>query len=238
MTKPPAADVPIRSAEELTRRWTALLDPPVFGARSLWLTWLRGDGLLLPVVVPVDDIPGVPDAALLGACCRCTTGSHRATWTARVTWRWRCAGPVGPRSPRTTTAGPRRSPRCSTTQIDGTWSLHLAAAGRGRAPGGPAGMSSRVAPCSSSDARKRIRSDRTGATHHRRVVSRAGCRSALATLPPSDARHVAQTFIEAGYDEDWRRHGTCVRVDPHADRRLHRASPRRRRVLTRTRRPS
>jgi hypothetical protein len=60
MTKPPLADVPVRSAAELTQRWTTLLHPPVFGARSLWLMWLDASGRMLPVVVPIDDIPVVP----------------------------------------------------------------------------------------------------------------------------------------------------------------------------------
>jgi hypothetical protein len=38
---PPRADVPIRSADELTQRWAELLEPPIFGARSLWLSWLE-----------------------------------------------------------------------------------------------------------------------------------------------------------------------------------------------------
>lgn len=61
----PLADVPIRSADELTGRWMTLLDPPVFGARSLWLSWFGSDGRMLPVVVPVDDIPLVPEPASL-----------------------------------------------------------------------------------------------------------------------------------------------------------------------------
>ena len=60
MTTPPLAQVPVRSSVELTRRWAALLDPPVFAARSLWLLWLTGDGRSLPLVVPVDDLPAVP----------------------------------------------------------------------------------------------------------------------------------------------------------------------------------
>jgi hypothetical protein len=64
-TTPPLADVPIRSADDLTRRWTALLNPPVFSARSLWLSWLGADGCMLPVVVPVDDLPLVPEPALV-----------------------------------------------------------------------------------------------------------------------------------------------------------------------------
>ena len=65
MTTPPLAQVPVRSAAELTRRWAALLDPPVFAARSLWLLWLTGDGRSLPLVVPVDDLPAVPDRLTL-----------------------------------------------------------------------------------------------------------------------------------------------------------------------------
>jgi hypothetical protein len=65
MTKPPLADVPIRSDDDLTARWTALLDPPVFGARSLWLAWIEADGLMLPIIVPVDEIPLVPDPEML-----------------------------------------------------------------------------------------------------------------------------------------------------------------------------
>jgi hypothetical protein len=38
-----------------------LLDPPRFGARSLWLTWFDGDGTQHPLVVPVDDIPLSPE---------------------------------------------------------------------------------------------------------------------------------------------------------------------------------
>jgi hypothetical protein len=64
-TTPPLADVPIRSADELTQRWTVLLDPPIFGARSLVLTWLDAEGRMLPILMPIDDIPRNPDAELL-----------------------------------------------------------------------------------------------------------------------------------------------------------------------------
>ena len=64
MTTPPLADVPIRSAEELTNHWAAVL-PPTSGASSLWLMWLRDDGLPLPALFPVADLPRVPDNAML-----------------------------------------------------------------------------------------------------------------------------------------------------------------------------
>ena len=61
MTTPALARIPVRSAADLTARWRALLEPPVFGARSLWLAWFDGGGRQSPVVVPVDDIPESPD---------------------------------------------------------------------------------------------------------------------------------------------------------------------------------
>jgi hypothetical protein len=64
MTKPPLADVPVTSSADLLQRWRMLLDPPVFGIRSLWLTWLD-DGFMLPVVIPVDGIPPRPDRQVL-----------------------------------------------------------------------------------------------------------------------------------------------------------------------------
>jgi hypothetical protein len=63
MTKPPLADVPVRSAEELTRRWKRLPDPPVFSARSPRPVRLD-DGLMLPVVILVNAVPTVPDRPL------------------------------------------------------------------------------------------------------------------------------------------------------------------------------
>ena len=74
MTTPPLADVPIRSDEDLTARWAGMLEPPVFGARSLWLTWIDDEGLMLPVVLPVDDIPPVPDSEMLEGLRRLHVG--------------------------------------------------------------------------------------------------------------------------------------------------------------------
>ena len=60
MTTTPLAQLPVRSATDLTRRWHTVLAPPVFGARSLWLAWFDTAGLMLPVVMPVDDLPRRP----------------------------------------------------------------------------------------------------------------------------------------------------------------------------------
>ena len=65
MTTPELARVPVRSPLALTRRWVALLAPPIFGARSLWLTWLDDSGLMLPLVIPIDAVPLMPDGSVL-----------------------------------------------------------------------------------------------------------------------------------------------------------------------------
>src|SRR4051812_29309531 len=130
MTTPPLAAVPIRSAEEPTERWAAMLEPPVFGARSLWLMWLDHEGLALPEVLPVADVPPVPEAGMLGglhqrllgiARDRLSSGGHLAMALCR---------PGRPHATKYDDAwaeGFREA-------LDGlplaqTWSLHLAAGG-------------------------------------------------------------------------------------------------------------
>ena len=129
-TTPPLPSVPVRSAEELTERWASLLDPPVFGARSLWLSWIGDDGLMLPVVVPIDDLPELPDAALLMGLRQVHDGvtddhldgeGHLAMALCR------------PGQPEITASDDEWAEEFRAMfddgQIDGTWSLHLAAGG-------------------------------------------------------------------------------------------------------------
>ena len=130
MTKPPLADVPIRTAADLTERWTTVLAPPVFGARSLWLMWLGADGRMLPIVVPVDDIPLVPDAGMLHGLLQL----HDAVTAEHLGGEGHLAMALcRPGRPAITEddgewAEALRD-RLDDGQIDGTWSLHLAAAG-------------------------------------------------------------------------------------------------------------
>ena len=127
MTKPPLADVPVRSAEDLTRRWTLLLDPPVFSARSLWLTFFD-DGLMSPVVIPVDDVPAVPDRPLLAnvvAVCETIVGSHVASTPHVAMALCRPGRPVVT----TDDEAWERALREAFEPTGGTWSLHLAAGG-------------------------------------------------------------------------------------------------------------
>ena len=130
MTKPPLADVPVRSAAELTDRWAALLDPPIFGARSLWLMWLNDDGRALPVIIPVDDMPRVPDHAMLAGLLSVHEaisdehlggGGHLAMALCR---------PGRPEITEDDDCWLEALSEVLDDRIDGSWSLHLAAAGR------------------------------------------------------------------------------------------------------------
>jgi hypothetical protein len=64
MTTPALSEVPVRSALALTRRWVALLQPPTFRTRSLWLAWFDAEGRQSPVLMPVDDLPVTPDPSM------------------------------------------------------------------------------------------------------------------------------------------------------------------------------
>jgi hypothetical protein len=130
MTKPPLADVPIRSADELTHRWATLLDPPIFGARSLWLMWLGTDGLMLPIVVPVDDVPHRFDGRLTSGLLHlhdAVTEEHLAG-AGHLAMALCRPGGAAPTDDDLEWAEDLRLH--VEDQIDGTWSLHLAAGDR------------------------------------------------------------------------------------------------------------
>src|SRR3954470_13263560 len=126
MTTTPLPTTPVRSAAELTRRWAGLLDPPVFAARSLWLAWMGPDGAMLPLLLPVDDLPDAPEPRLVAGlrtmhdAVAGTNGLHLALALCRpgppdvdahdVAWSEALRTGLGERG-------------------HGTWSLHLAASG-------------------------------------------------------------------------------------------------------------
>ncbi|MGY1753832.1 hypothetical protein [Blastococcus sp. SYSU D01042] len=67
MSTRPHPTVPVTSDAELTERWRALLQldgPP--SRRTLFLAWLRRDGSMVPLLMPVDDVPLEPDREALG----------------------------------------------------------------------------------------------------------------------------------------------------------------------------
>ena len=128
MTKPPLADVPIRSADALTRRWATVPDPPVFGARSLWLTWLDTSGLILPLVIPIDDVPPVPEEfALRGLLQMHETIAEQRDVAHLALALCRPGEAIATEDDETWAAFLRDGLDDS---IDETWSLHLAAGGR------------------------------------------------------------------------------------------------------------
>ena len=67
MTTPPLPTVPLTTDAELTERWKGLL---TLGSqpsrRSLFLTWLRPDGTMVPLCVPVEDLDAEPDRLAIG----------------------------------------------------------------------------------------------------------------------------------------------------------------------------
>lgn len=56
---------PVRTDEDVRRRWRSLLGDGGFGRTSLWIVWYDAAGRQLPVVVPIDDLPARPDPTML-----------------------------------------------------------------------------------------------------------------------------------------------------------------------------
>jgi hypothetical protein len=125
---PEMIHIPVRTPAELTQRWADLLEPPVFGRRSLWLAWVGANGVMPPILAPVDDVPATPDQPLLEGVLglhdtvveQVGDGAHLALALSR------------PGSPRPTADDERWADALRSTltgTIAETWSLHLAAGG-------------------------------------------------------------------------------------------------------------
>ena len=127
---PALADVPISSADELTNRWIVLLNPPVFGVRSLWLSWLGSDGRMLPIVIPIDDIPLVPEPAMLMGLRQMHDTVLEEHLDGNGHLAMSLCRPGGPRvrGDDELWIDALRS-MLDDGQIDGSWSLHLGAGG-------------------------------------------------------------------------------------------------------------
>lgn len=130
MTTSSLADVPIRSAAELTERWRIVLAPPVFGARSLWLIWLDADGRMLPVVIPVDDVDRRPDRALVAGLLELDRGVVEGFLDGTAHLALALCRPGGPEVTADDAAWASELPVELGAELSGTWSLHLAAGGR------------------------------------------------------------------------------------------------------------
>jgi hypothetical protein len=60
---------PLSTDQDIIHRVDRLLDQDSRRHRSLWLLFLSGDGVQLPVMVPIDDAPAQPDSLLAGNLC-------------------------------------------------------------------------------------------------------------------------------------------------------------------------
>lgn len=68
MTTRPHPDIPVTNHAQLTERWRGLLHldgPP--SQRRLFLAWLRDDGTMVPLLIPVEELPLEPDRVVIGA---------------------------------------------------------------------------------------------------------------------------------------------------------------------------
>ncbi len=130
VTTPSLTDAPIRSSLALTRRWVEVLRPPVFGRRSLWLTWLDADGRQPPLVVPVDDVPVRPDRRVLAGLLDVhrQVADHLGDADAHLAMA--LCRPGEPVAAGDDTAWAAALHELLDDALDGTWSLHLAAGGR------------------------------------------------------------------------------------------------------------
>lgn len=72
-TAGPAPDsdlaAPLHTNEDVLRRVDLLLDEDARRLRSVVLLFLDRDGVQLPVVVPIDDVPERPDPLVVGNLC-------------------------------------------------------------------------------------------------------------------------------------------------------------------------
>jgi hypothetical protein len=130
VTTPTLADVPVRSSLALTRRWTALLQPPTSAGRSLWLTWLGPDGRQSPVLLPVDDVPAVPDRRLLSGLLDLHAEVAPHLGGDDVHLAMALSRPGEPVQTEHDAAWACALHDVLDDALDATWSLHLAAGGR------------------------------------------------------------------------------------------------------------
>lgn len=65
MTIKPIHEKFVRTPTELTQVWRELMGPEGFDKRSIWHIFFEDDGRMLPLVIPIDDIPAEPDEVVL-----------------------------------------------------------------------------------------------------------------------------------------------------------------------------
>jgi hypothetical protein len=100
----------------------------VFGARSLWLTWLDTSGLMLPLVIPIDDVPPLPEEFALRGLLQMHETVAEQRDIAHVALALCRPGEAVPTEDDEAWAAFLHDGLDDS--IDETWSLHLAAGGR------------------------------------------------------------------------------------------------------------
>ena len=107
-----------------------VLDPPIFGARSLWLAWIGDDGQMLPIVVPIDDLPPLPDEGLTAGLLQVHAGVVAEHLGGEGHLSLALCRPGRPQASADDERWAARLHGDLDDQLEGTWSLHLAAGGR------------------------------------------------------------------------------------------------------------
>ena len=125
----PLCHLPVHSAAELTRRWHSVLAPQVFSARSLWVAWFDTDGLMLPVVMPVDDLPRLPAHETLCGLLALHDAVTEQTDCAEGHLALALCRPGSAVVTADDDEWAEAFREDLDSGIDGTWSLHLAAGG-------------------------------------------------------------------------------------------------------------
>jgi hypothetical protein len=129
MTTTPTPSAPVRTPTELTARWSDLLAPSVFAGRSLWLAWMQPDGVMLPLLIPVDDLPRLPEPALVDGLRTMHDAVVATSGADRLHLALALARPGGPPVTRPDVAWSEALRTGVGDRIEGSWSLHLGAAG-------------------------------------------------------------------------------------------------------------
>ena len=125
-TTPSPLDRTIRTDADLADLWRALMGPDGFARRSLWLVMLDDTGRPLPLVVPIDDIPELPDDDLRRGLAESVRHLERLDGVHTV------AALVSRPGTALMTEGDRRWARAlhQHTALTARWPLHLGTAGR------------------------------------------------------------------------------------------------------------
>jgi hypothetical protein len=83
MTETPAAaellTVPVITDDDVLDRVSAIITPGARRHRTIWLFFLQEGGIQANLVVPIDDVPERPDAALIANVCRVASESIAQT---------------------------------------------------------------------------------------------------------------------------------------------------------------